>query len=65
MTTPNALSCEPTSNLRFGIKIASLTLRALGEGGIFQSPMSFSDVQSFSTGNFVAFPDIKCRVRTK
>ena len=46
-----------------------LTLKPLG-GGVFNPPpvifwLIISEVESFSTGNFVTFPDIKCRIKTK
>ena len=47
----------------------ALTLKAL-EGGVFCTPCKVfllitSEVESFFTGNFVTFPNIKCRIRTK
>ena len=47
-----------------------LTLKALGGGGVFHPPMwgfwlITSEVESFSTGNFAAFPNFKRRIRKK
>ena len=52
-------------------ELAHLTLKALG--GVFHPPPppvrfladKTSEVESFSTRNFVTFPNIKCRIRTK
>ena len=46
-----------------------LTLKALGSGVCFPPPVRFwlitSEVESFSTRNFVTFPNNKCRIRKK
>ena len=43
--------------------------KSTGWGGVFHPHEVFwlitSEVESFSTKNFVTFPDIKCRIRKK
>ena len=43
----------------------TLTLKALGGVPPVRFLLITSEIGSFSTGNFVTFPDVKCRMRTK